>query len=650
MSSDAELLRRSRAGHKEAFAGLVERYQNLVCAVTFGATGDRELAADLAQDTFVAAWTSLPKLRDETRFRAWLCGIARNLVGKTKRRQRPAVVSSDLASDVPDPSPTATETLEQTRSEVLLREVLEGMDESFREPLLLYYWEGHSTKEVAAQLGLSLSAVEQRLSRGRRRIKAEVEEKVDRALQGAKPDKRFAPMVLAAIDVLPVAPPAGPEPSAPARGLGTTAAAVTGLVALALGVWGLGGLGTADEPLPADAANIVVESASPVGQRMPSSDREAPQPTSRGAQRSGALDREPLRSTAETDEIAESIQMELFPNRVVVNLRGGPSVMTEEQREHLRGGGAMPFTAEGPISDLPLRRVRGTVTDAQGRPVVGAAVVAGDRITRSTFRGVEHELISEAGTTTDTRGSFSFDAPTNELVISAAAGGDGFAKPTTIAAGDSAVEVDLVMAGAGSIEGQLTLEGAPVEGYVVLHSGSDSEDPGVVSEHRTDEGGFFRAALLPPGRYRIFAQSGAAGVDADAGEQGPNTWVGVDLRADRIVQQDITFERGVTLECRATRPGKLTYYAFVGVEFSEWDMARDALSNPDLLGGLVSSTLDDEEAFGVIEGLPQESLTVCAVRPRPLFETTTYAECKLLPKPDAPDTTVVITFDPSDPS
>ena len=121
MTSDAELLQQSRAGHREAFAGLVERYQNLVCAVTFGGTGDRALAADLAQETFVTAWTALPTLRDESRFRSWLCGIARNLVGKARRKARPTEATGELV----DPTPDAEAQIEDLRSEALVREILE---------------------------------------------------------------------------------------------------------------------------------------------------------------------------------------------------------------------------------------------------------------------------------------------------------------------------------------------------------------------------------------------------------------------------------------------------------------------------------------------------------------------------------------------
>jgi len=74
--SDAELLEASRRGEREAFGALIERYQGVVCAVSYSRTGDRALSEDVAQDTFLAAWRQLDQLREAGRLRARLCGIA----------------------------------------------------------------------------------------------------------------------------------------------------------------------------------------------------------------------------------------------------------------------------------------------------------------------------------------------------------------------------------------------------------------------------------------------------------------------------------------------------------------------------------------------------------------------------------------------
>ena len=78
-TSEAQLLHASAAGNRDAFGTVVRRYQALVCAVAYSATGDVGTSEELAQETFIRAWSNLPQLEDPGKFRIWLCTIARNL-------------------------------------------------------------------------------------------------------------------------------------------------------------------------------------------------------------------------------------------------------------------------------------------------------------------------------------------------------------------------------------------------------------------------------------------------------------------------------------------------------------------------------------------------------------------------------------------
>src|SRR2546428_6788936 len=86
---DEQLVEWSLTGDRDAFGRIVERYQSLVCSITYGATGSLSLSEDLAQETFVNAWRNLTGLRDASKLRAWLCGIARNLTNNFLRRREP---------------------------------------------------------------------------------------------------------------------------------------------------------------------------------------------------------------------------------------------------------------------------------------------------------------------------------------------------------------------------------------------------------------------------------------------------------------------------------------------------------------------------------------------------------------------------------
>src|ERR1700733_9816401 len=85
--NDAELVGASIAGNRDAFGQIVSRYQSLICSLAYSATGSLSQSEDLAQETFVAAWKGLGRLDEPANLRAWLCGIARNLINNSWRKQ-----------------------------------------------------------------------------------------------------------------------------------------------------------------------------------------------------------------------------------------------------------------------------------------------------------------------------------------------------------------------------------------------------------------------------------------------------------------------------------------------------------------------------------------------------------------------------------
>ena len=87
--NDAELVAATLSGSRDAFGHIVARYQSLVCALAYSATGSLSQSEDLAQETFFTAWKQLRSLREPGRLRSWLCGIARNLINNWLRRPDP---------------------------------------------------------------------------------------------------------------------------------------------------------------------------------------------------------------------------------------------------------------------------------------------------------------------------------------------------------------------------------------------------------------------------------------------------------------------------------------------------------------------------------------------------------------------------------
>jgi RNA polymerase sigma factor (sigma-70 family) len=232
--NDASLVTQSLAGDRDAFGRIVARHQSLICSLAYSATGSLARSEDLAQETFLTAWQCLPDLREPEKLRAWLCGIARNLIGKALRRDRrePAHAASPLdeAEASPSPEPLPPDHVIRKEQEAILWRSLERIPELYREPLVLFYREHQSVERVAEALELSEDAVKQRLSRGRKLLQEQVLAFVEGALEQTTPGKGFTLAVLAALPLM--------TSSAKAAAVGATAAK-GGALAKSAGLAGL---------------------------------------------------------------------------------------------------------------------------------------------------------------------------------------------------------------------------------------------------------------------------------------------------------------------------------------------------------------------------------------------------------------------------
>jgi RNA polymerase sigma factor (sigma-70 family) len=240
---DAQLVEWSLTGDRDAFRQIVERYQSLVCSITYNATGSLTLSEDLAQEAFVAAWKQLSELREPAQLRAWLCGITRFLVGKELRRQGREPIHAaeplDAIHEPPSPEPSPAAQAVSREEEAILWRALERIPDAYRQPLILFYREQQSVERVAVELELSEDAVKQRLSRGRKLLHEEVIAFVEGTLKRTTPGNVFTIGVLAALPVLTTSAKASTIGAAAGAGTAAkgSAAAKSGGLLPFLGPW-----------------------------------------------------------------------------------------------------------------------------------------------------------------------------------------------------------------------------------------------------------------------------------------------------------------------------------------------------------------------------------------------------------------------------
>lgn len=202
---DAELLDRALRGDKAAYGLLVSRYQTLVTSLAYSICGNFAYSEDIAQETFITAWQQLSKLQEPGKFKAWLCGITRNLAHNFVRRRTARAelhISPDVSTESIANAPSPTEHAITREESAIVWRALEQLPDAYREPLILFYREHQSVERVAAALDLSPDTVRQRLSRGRILLRGQVENVIERSLGATTPGVMFTTTVLSALPIL----------------------------------------------------------------------------------------------------------------------------------------------------------------------------------------------------------------------------------------------------------------------------------------------------------------------------------------------------------------------------------------------------------------------------------------------------------------
>ncbi len=172
---DAVVIECVLAGESHRFAELVRRYQAALYRYAVSMVLDHDVAADMVQDAFIRAYTSLSSCRDHTRFRAWLFQTLRNRCLDYLKEPRRRNVPLDEAAAVIDGAEGPAEAVERkwVRSEIL--QALAELPDAYREAFVMHYVEGEPYERMAELLDASVSALKMRVLRAREALAASLQ-------------------------------------------------------------------------------------------------------------------------------------------------------------------------------------------------------------------------------------------------------------------------------------------------------------------------------------------------------------------------------------------------------------------------------------------------------------------------------------------
>lgn len=173
MVADEELFREWQGGGAGALEALVRRHHAPLLAHLYRLVGDRALAEDLAQETFLRLVREAQAYRYPRPFAPWLYTIARNLARNhwQSAYHRRVAVGSEAAA-VPTDAPDPAAWLERAEERAGLRAALAALSFEQREVLSLRYGRGLPVEEAAALLGLPPGTVKSRTFAALRRLRA----------------------------------------------------------------------------------------------------------------------------------------------------------------------------------------------------------------------------------------------------------------------------------------------------------------------------------------------------------------------------------------------------------------------------------------------------------------------------------------------
>jgi RNA polymerase sigma-70 factor (ECF subfamily) len=175
-SEDQRAIEQVLAGDADAFSVLVERYGDRLIGLLVHACGNREIAEEIAQETFARAFRKLDLFSGKSQFYTWLARIGMNLLASDRRRKRIENQATregmDVVLDSTESGQRPDEAVELTETQQHVRQGIAMLDLERRQVLLMRDFDGLEYDAIAKALDIPVGTVRSRLHRARLELKS----------------------------------------------------------------------------------------------------------------------------------------------------------------------------------------------------------------------------------------------------------------------------------------------------------------------------------------------------------------------------------------------------------------------------------------------------------------------------------------------
>ncbi len=168
---ESSIIKECLDGDTDRYAVLVDRYKSMVYNIAYRMLGDADAANDMAQESFISAYTALKDFKRGSKFSSWLYRIVVNKCRDYLRSGRETVHVEEIAEIRASSAITPEQAVSSRQTGDIIQKALSALPAEYREVIILKHIEELDYREIAEILDVRMNALKVRAHRGREMLK-----------------------------------------------------------------------------------------------------------------------------------------------------------------------------------------------------------------------------------------------------------------------------------------------------------------------------------------------------------------------------------------------------------------------------------------------------------------------------------------------